>query len=238
MKAKPFKFKQFTVQQDRCAMKVGTDGVLLGAWAALDHNPTSILDIGAGTGLVALMLAQRSNASLIDALEIQEAAFEQCVSNFEASPWADRLYCYHASLQDFALEVDEKYDLIVSNPPFHIETPSSGDPARDQARQSLSLPFPELLQGVAQLLSPRGKFVVVLPYKEASAFIAAAEPLGLFPGRCLHVRGNARAEIKRSLLEFQFGATSCVYEKLVIEKERHVYTPEYVALTRDFYLKM
>ena len=238
MTAKPFKFKPFTVQQDRCAMKVGTDGVLLGARATLTHNPDSILDIGAGTGLVALMLAQRSGAVLIDALEVQEADFEQCVSNFEASPWADRLYCYHTSLQDFALEVEEQYELIVSNPPFHIETPSSGDQARDQARQSRSLPFSELLDGVTKLLSADGKFIVVLPYSSASEFRNMAEASGLFPSRCLNVRGNSKSEIKRSFLEFQFGRTSCVNEELVIEEERHVYTPDYIRLTRDFYLKM
>lgn len=238
MKAKPFKFKQFTVQQDRSAMKVGTDGVLLGAWATLAHNPDSILDIGAGSGLLALMLAQRSDATLIDALEIQVADFEQCVSNFEASPWADRLYCYHASLQDFALEVEEQYDLIVSNPPFHVETPSSGDPSRDKARQARSLPFSELLRGVSELLAPVGKFVVVLPYGQVSQFRVLAESSGLFPARLLQVRGNLDSEIKRCLIEFQFGKTSCEDEELVIELDRHVYTPEYIALTRDFYLKM
>ena len=238
MKAKPFRFKQFTVHQDRCAMKVGTDGVLLGAWASLAHRPASILDIGSGTGLVALMLAQRSNATLIDALEIQEADFEQCVSNFEASPWSDRLYCYHASLQDFALEVSDQYDLIVSNPPFHIETPSSGDPARDQARQSRSLPFAELLKGVVKLLSPDGKFCVVVPHKEANGLTTMAASLGLFPSRFLNVRGNIDSEIKRNFLEFQFAESSCVKEELVIEQARHVYTPEYIRLTQDFYLKM
>ncbi|MBT8179686.1 MAG: methyltransferase [Eudoraea sp.] len=238
MKARPFKFKQFTVHQDRCAMKVGTDGVLLGAWASVAHKPASILDIGAGTGLVGLMLAQRCNAELIDALEVEEVAFEQCVSNFEASPWADRLFCYHASLQDYVQEVEEQYDLIVSNPPFHIETPSSGDQARDQARQSQSLPFAELLKGVTKLLAPGGKFVVVIPHKQAPGFIALAEPMGLFPSKILQVRGNPGTEIKRSFLEFQFGENSCEYEELVIELARHVYTPEYINLTRDFYLKM
>ena len=238
MKAKPFRFKQFTIAQDRCAMKVGTDGVLLGAWATLAHEPASVLDVGAGTGLVALMIAQRSQSAFIDALEIQDAAFEQCVANFEASPWADRLFCYHCSLQEFVAEVEEQYDLIVSNPPFHTETPSSGDHARDQARQNASLPFSELLEGAKNLLARKGKFVVILPHSAATDFIGLAGEYGLYPSSILEVRGNPDAEIKRSLLEFQKTKTKSNVQELVIEISRHEYTPEYIQLTRDFYLKM
>ena len=142
---KPFKFKEFTIHQDQCAMKVGTDGVLLGAWASLANQPESILDIGAGTGLIALQLAQRSSAETIDAIELDDAAYEQCVANFEASPWGDRLFCYHAGFDEFVGEMDDKYDLIVSNPPFYAEDVTSGDTSRDTARQNSSLPFDELL---------------------------------------------------------------------------------------------
>lgn len=116
-----FQFKQFCVKQDQCAMKVGTDGVLLGAWTPLKTNPFSVLDIGAGTGLLSLMLAQRSFAEQIDALEIDESAYEQCVENFENSKWNDRLFCYHAAFDEFVAEMEseEQYDLIVSNPPFY-----------------------------------------------------------------------------------------------------------------------
>ena len=131
----PFKFKQFTIHQDQCAMKVGTDGVLLGAWATLDHEPYSILDIGTGTGLIALMLAQRSTAETIDAIEIETEAYEQCVGNFESSSWGDRLFCYHAGLDEFVEELEEQYDLIVSNPPFYSEDVTSGNSSRDKARQ-------------------------------------------------------------------------------------------------------
>ena len=119
--SKPFKFKEFSVNQDQCAMKIGTDAVLLGAWASLEANPFAILDIGAGTGVLGLMLAQRSHAEVIDAIEIDDDAYEQCVDNFELSPWADRLFCYHASLEEFAEEIDDEYDLIICNPPFYAE---------------------------------------------------------------------------------------------------------------------
>ncbi|MGB5435860.1 MAG: methyltransferase, partial [Maribacter sp.] len=151
---KPFKFKEFIIHQDRCAMKIGTDGVLLGAWTSLAGHPKSILDIGAGTGLLALMLAQRCGAETIDALEINADAYEQCVENFEASPWDDRLFCYHAGLDEFMDEIEDQYDLIVSNPPFFSEDVSSGDFARDTARQNQSLPFEALIEGVSMLLAP------------------------------------------------------------------------------------
>ena len=108
-----FKFKQFTVNQDQCAMKIGTDAVLLSAWASVTNNPFSVLDIGAGTGVLSLIVAQRCNAQLIDALEIDDKAYEQCVDNFEQSPWGDRLFCYHASLEEFTDEIEEEYDIKV-----------------------------------------------------------------------------------------------------------------------------
>ena len=237
-RSKPFKFKQFTIHQDRCAMKVGTDGVLLGAWTPLEHHPESILDIGAGTGLLSLMLAQRSSADVIDAIEIQDEAFEQCVENFEGSPWSDRLFAYHASLQEFAEEIGDKYELIISNPPYHSELQTSDEPNRNMARQNLFLPFQDLLEGVAKLLATNGKFAVVLPQKEVEAFTDIAASKNLYPGQILEVRGNPKSEVKRNLILFQFGHTECEYDELVIELERHEYTPAYIALTRDFYLKM
>ncbi len=235
---KPFKFKQFSIDQDRCAMKIGTDGVLLGAWTSLKNKPNSILDIGAGTGLLSLMLAQRSLAENIEALEIDEDAYEQCVANFEASPWADRLFCYHAGLDEFIEEIEEPYDLIISNPPFYIEAVSSGNSARDKARQNKSLPFDELLEGVSKLLAKDGLFTTIIPFKEEAHFLKLADEFKLFPQKILRVKGNATTLIKRSLLSFSFKKSEVVINELIIELERHQYTEEYRALTKDFYLKM
>lgn len=233
-----FCFKKFKIDQERCAMKIGTDGVLLGAWTNVDFEPQSILDIGAGTGVLSLMLAQRCDAPTIDALEIDENAYEQCVENFEASPWGDRLYCYHAGLDEFVDEVDEVYDLIISNPPFYSETVSSGNTSRDLARQNDTLPFTELVESVSKLLSDRGTFSVIIPYKETEEFIALANTSGLYVWRICSVRGHSDAPLKRSLIEFSRTKADAIVETLTIEKERHEYTEAYVALTKDFYLKM
>lgn len=219
-------------------MKIGTDGVLLGAWTDLEQDSESMLDIGAGTGLIALMMGQRSAAETIDAIEIDADAYEQCVENFENSPWGDRLYCYHAGLDEFVDEMDEPYDLILCNPPFYTENVPSGSPQRDQARQNNFLPFDELLKGVTGLLASNGSFATIIPFKEESEFIRMAAALGLFPKRRLHVKGNPTADFKRSLLQFTRQEQTCIVNELVIEKERHTYTADYIQLTKDFYLKM
>ncbi len=234
----PFQFKEFTVAQDRCAMKIGTDGVLLGAWVSLTYAPNSIVDIGAGTGVIALQLAQRSPAETIDAIEIDDDAYEQCSENFENSPWGDRLFCYHASIQEFVSEIDETYDLIVSNPPFYSEDYQSDIPERNIARFADALPFQHLIVCAAHLLNDDGKFAVVLPKKEESTFIELAAEYGLFPNRICYMKGTSTSEVKRCLMEFSFHKKEVVFENLTIEIERHQYTPEYVELVKDFYLKM
>lgn len=235
---KPFQFKEFTVYQDRCAMKVGTDGVLLGAWTSLDHQPETILDVGSGTGLIALQLAQRSVAETIDAIELDENAYEQCVANFEGSPWADRLFCYHAGFDEFVDEIEDQYDLIVSNPPFYSEEVASGDVSRDQARQNSSLPFDELMEGVAKLLSEHGRFSVIVPFKEEGNMLDMASRNQLYPQRITRVKGNAQVEYKRSLMVFGFEKMEAQMDELIIETERHQYTDAYIKLTEAFYLKM
>lgn len=237
---KAFQFKQFSIEQDKCAMKIGTDGVLLGGWASLSHRPDSILDIGTGTGIIALMLAQRSEAETVDALEIDENAFEQAVENFERSDWGDRLFCYHASFDEFVAEMqdEEKYDLIISNPPFYSEDYLSTNPQRDQARFTTSLPFPELLEGVAKLLAEKGKFNVIIPKKEEENFLSIAEKYKLFPVRITEVRGNPDSPVKRSLLELGFENSGIEKGELIIGSSRHNFTREYKELVKDFYLKM
>ncbi len=236
-----FTFKQFTINQDRCAMKVGTDGVLLGAWTPLINNPYNVLDIGAGTGLIALMIAQRCNAEQIDAIEIDEEAYEQCVENFEASPWNDRLFCFHADLNEYTEELfeeEEEYDLIISNPPFYSENYSSGNEKRDQARFQEALPFDELIESAQALLSDNGIFSVIIPFKEEENFIALAKSVNLFPLKITRVKGTPSSEIKRSLLAFCRLEQNPLIDELIIEIERHNYTEEYKNLTKDFYIKM
>jgi tRNA1Val (adenine37-N6)-methyltransferase len=233
-----FKFKQFTINQDQCAMKIGTDAVLLGAWASLKKNPFSILDIGSGTGVLGLMIAQRSDAKTIDAIEIDDNAYEQCVENFENSPWSDRLFCYHASLEEFTDEIDDNYDLIISNPPFYSEDYKTDNSQRDLARFTDAMPFNHLLESVSKLLSKKGIFSVIIPFKEEVKFIELTSKVGLFPNMILHVRGNQSSEIKRSLLEFSFSEREIKKTTLIIETQRHHYTEDYINLTKDFYLKM
>ncbi|MEO2063977.1 MAG: methyltransferase [Christiangramia sp.] len=240
MSSKPFQFKQFTVQQDRCAMKIGTDGVLLGAWASIDHSPGSILDIGAGTGIISLMLAQRSEAFQIDAIEIEENAYEQAVENFEASDWGDRLFCYHADFDEFVEEMqdEEQYDLIISNPPFYSEDYKSGDQNRDQARFADALPLSELIPGTSLLLSENGHFDIIIPFSEEEYAIQIAQNSGLFPRKITRVKGNSEAPIKRSLISFQKANTTPEIDELIIEISRHHYTEDYKNLVQDFYLKL
>ena len=156
-------------------MKVGTDAVLLGAWCSLSLYPDAILDIGAGTGIISLMLAQRSDAMTIDAVEIDEQAHEQCVENFELSEWGDRLFCYSASFNAFVdemIEEEEQYDLIVSNPPFYSDAFETENEARNKARFTSSLSFESLISGAAKLLSESGIFSVIIPFKEESILLS------------------------------------------------------------------
>lgn len=234
-----FQFKQFSVKQDRCGMKIGTDGVLLGAWTPIPENAFSVLDIGAGTGIIALMIAQRSFAEQIDALEIDEEAYEQAVDNFENSPWSDRLFCFHAGLDEFVEEPEDEYDLIISNPPFYTENYKSENEQRDLARFVDALPFEDLIEAADLLLSEKGIFSVIIPYKEEERFIALAKDFDLFPAKITRVKGTPTTEIKRSLLAFRRDLTENLpIDELTIETSRHIYTEEYINLTKDFYLKM
>lgn len=234
-----FSFKKFSVKQDKCAMKVGTDSVMLGAWCPIENNPKSILDIGAGTGILALMLAQRTQAQQIDAVEIDEDAYEQCVENFENSPWSDRLFCYHAGLDELVQDPEDEYDLIISNPPFYSEDFKTDNPQRDLARFQDALPFEDLVEAAALLLSENGLFAVVIPNKEEERLIDLCAEFELYPVKVTRVKGSHTTPIVRSLLAFKrYELSVLTADELVVEINRHEYTDDYINLTKDFYLKM
>jgi tRNA1Val (adenine37-N6)-methyltransferase len=243
-----FKFKEFSIAQDRCAQKIGTDGVLLGSWTLPKEEPHSVLDVGTGTGIIALMMAQRFPQAHIEALEIETDSYEQATENFENSPWGDRLFCFHAAFQEFYEEVEERYDLIISNPPFYdagsIKNSDQMDPKRQQARFDDALPFEELVYGVYRLLENDGTFACVVPKDREDRLLEITAHFQLDPVRTTYVRGTQDSSIKRCLLEFRFResvtANNIVHkiEHLVIEKSRHDYTDVYKSLTKDFYLRM
>lgn len=255
-----FRFKQFAVIQEQSAMKVGTDGVLLGAWVSLsdEEPPGRILDIGTGTGVIALMMAQRtetlSGTSVVDAVEADIPAGEEAALNFAASPWAGRLRVYVMPIQQYAAAYDkaEKYDLIVSNPPYFMAgtdfrrgfdtsaAASQPDPARVAARHAEMLPYDDLIGAVLALLRPDGRFAAIFPYREAGIFIAKAAARGLFVRRLLEVRGAPHKPVKRVAVELSLhrpAREEVVHETLCIEDGQGNFTEAYRGLTRDFYLK-
>lgn len=216
-------------------MKVGTDGVLLGAWSDVE-NAQSVLDIGTGTGLLALMAAQRNSHAYIDAIEIEPYAAREAQENVNASPWQARIRVYQESL--FSFLPDKKYDCILCNPPFFTNSTKNPEPGRTLARHCDSLPHAKLLQQVKILLETTGKFSVVLPYNQADSFIHLAAELSLYPQKITQVLPNPGKPPKRVLLELSSTPVQPFVEELVVELSRHHYSQEYIQLTRDFYLKM
>lgn len=230
-----FVFKQFKITQDKCAMKVGTDAVLLGSWVNTS-NANSILDIGTGTGIIALMLAQRSNAK-IDAIDIDTNAFVQASENVEACKWKEHIHVHHISLQQFVLQTDHKYDLIVSNPPYFIDSSKALEESRSNARHTDQLPYDALLKGVLTLLHPNGKFYVILPTKESEQFRDLAEQNKLFLTKLTRVITRTDKPEKRWLMRFEFTRKSFSEDSITIEEdERHSYTEAYKELTKEYYL--
>lgn len=230
-----FRFKQFTVHHDRSSLKVGTDAVLLGAWADVE-NTKHILDIGTGSGVIALMLAQRSSAQ-IDAIDIDEESSKQAHENFSESPWSDRLSVHNISLKDFAAATKSKYDLIVSNPPYFTSSYKPAHPQRFTARHNDQLPINELAENTMKLLNSTGKFCVILPVKEAGFLTAALRSLGLFPEKELWVYSFTGKEVFRKLILFGRNETTCQIEELTIETgPGQGYSKEYIELTKPYYL--
>ena len=234
----PFRFKQFTVHHDRCAMKIGTDAILLGAWAAATEEPKRILDIGTGSGIIALMLAQRFPAANVTAVEINSAACEQARGNFAAAPFCDRLTLKHCAVQDFRPQ--DPYDLVVCNPPWFQKSFKPPDAARTMARHSDSLSLEELGTAASRLLSPDGVLNVILPLEQALTFTAIAIENDLHCQRMCEVRPTPTSMPKRRLLEFSSCAPKqdlCTQE-IVVEVERHQYSDAYSKLAKEFLLKL
>ena len=248
-----FSFKQFTIHQDKCAMKVGTDGVLLGVLAPVLPtdmmvasssgcvNSYKILDIGTGTGLVAIMLAQRTGGKAqISAVEIDADAAEQAKDNVSKTPW--QIDVYNKSIQDFSCEWAAKYDLIVSNPPFFINSLKAPEKSRNTARHTDTLSFEDLALSVEKLLAEQGRFTVIIPYSSEQDYIKIAEGKSLATEAIVRVIPKVGKEAKRSVITFSKAENSvnCNINvtELVIETEtRHCYSEEFKRLTADFYLK-
>ena len=230
-----FAFKQFTVRHDRCAMKVGTDGVLLGAWTDLSHS-RRILDIGTGTGLIALMLAQRCMDARITAIDLDSAAVEQAQENIQASPWKDRIEALQQDICTY--HPNGTFDTIVSNPPYFIDSLKCPDGQRSTARHTDTLDADRLIGKVSELLTSDGRFSIILPAEQTEDLIRVASENGLHPSRQTWVITRPGLSPKRILMEFRKTPVTLQPDELVIELERHVYSEEYIALTQEFYLKM
>lgn len=231
-----FKFKRFTVYHDLCAMKVGTDGVLLGAWTNVTKGE-KVLDIGTGTGLIALMLAQRNDKLHIDAIDIDHNAIEQAKENIKHSPFSDQIQAFESSLQYFR-ESGQQYDLIVSNPPFFVESLKSPCKERTLARHTDSLSLEELLGISSALLTSKGKLCIIYPFDHKETLFFISKKSGLYPSRITNVYPTPASLPKRVLIEFSKTELPLIETNLIIEKERHVYSDEFTELVRDFYLKM
>ena len=235
-----FRFKQFVVRQGGASMKVGVDSVLLGAWIDTNHV-SRILDVGTGTGLLALMMAQRYPEALIDAVEIDKDACLQAVENVENSIWRNRIQVICTDFADYVEDCTSRYDMIISNPPYFTASLKPQDKKRDIARHNDSLPHSLLLAGSAKLLSPAGVLAVVLPPAEALTFIGKALSCNLFVKRTLHVQTVPSKPVYRMLVELSptpFQAIEINTEnRICIEKaDRTDYTDAYKQLTKDFYL--
>jgi tRNA1Val (adenine37-N6)-methyltransferase len=236
--SKPFTFKKFKIHQDKCAMKVGTDGVLLGAWANTE-GVNSILDIGTGTGVIAIMLAQKTAAKdvLVHAVEIDEVAVEQARNNMSDSPFAVQLAVFHDSIQEFAKKQTQKYDLIVSNPPFFTGGTLSSNGDKTNVRHTVKLPHGDLLNATRELLNKKGRFCVILPLIEGLRFIEIARTYGFYLTSRADVRPKQDKGIERLLLQFELSNRTFAHEELVIQNSRDErdYTEGYRELTKDFY---
>lgn len=232
-----FQFKQFGVTQKRSAMKVGTDGVLLGAWTPLEAEVETVLDVGTGTGLIALMVAQRCPKAKVYGVESDKDAFEEACLNFLASPWGSRLYAINESFQQFASDVDIKFDWIVCNPPFFLDALRSRDLKKNMARHHDALSHQSILQGSESLLKPLGQLGLILPVKEYDFFRMKAARMGWFEQNRAMVKTLPEKPVKRVLSVWALQPNhQRQQEEIVLEERHHLYTPRFKSLTSLFYL--
>jgi len=220
-------------------MKVGTDGVLLGAWSDTT-GVGSILDVGTGTGLIAIMLAQRAPEAVIHAVEIDEIACGQAVENMQNSPWATRLICFNTAIQDFAKQHGHEYDLIVSNPPFFSGGTFSSSQDKTSVRHTVKLPHGDLLSAVRSLLSQNGRFCAILPQMEGLRFREMAGNYGIYCSKMVEVLPKVGKPVERLLLQFERSIKPIEKSQLVISEGDgpNEWTPDYRALTGEYYLKI
>lgn len=232
-----FQFKQFTVWHDKCAMKVGTDGVLLGAWVNLSDS-CKILDVGTGTGLISLMMAQRCTA-MIDAIDIDEDACRQAADNVAASPFAKRIELFHRPICTFAAETEQRYDLIVSNPPYFVNSLKCPDKKRQTARHTDTLPLCDLLHDSRRLLTSNGRLALILPYEQRERLLELSQEASFHLMRETDVCPTPQSQPKRVLVELSAQPVEQPeVNQLTLEQERHHYSEEFQAMVRDFYLKL
>lgn len=231
-----FYFKQFSISHD-FGMKIGTDAVLLGAWTPIKNVQTA-LDLGTGTGIIALMLAQRGTPKIVG-IDIDTPSVEEAKHNVKCSPWHEKIdirqgdFCNKTFIRQLGT-----FDLIVSNPPFFIHSMKSPFGNRNTARHSESLPFEVLIHHALQILNPAGKLCVILPYHEATIFTKLAVAQNLFPETICNIRPYPTASPNRQMIAFQKKSVTPIYETLCIRNENRSYSDEYKSFTKDFYLNL
>lgn len=230
--SKPFQFKQFTIHQDNCGMPVSTDGVLLGAWANLKGK---VLDIGAGTGLLSLMAAQRDPNIAITGIELEVGAYTTAQKNIVNSPWKDRIKLLHQDILSF--DSPSSFNTIICNPPYFVSGETAQNKARADARHTQSLTHASLLKVCYDLLTNEGRASFILPFDEGKTFIELAKQQGFHLTRSTHVHTTERKPCQRLLIQISKLAAPLESKNLVIS-EGSVYTSEFISLTKDFYLKM
>ncbi|MEO1052816.1 MAG: methyltransferase [Bacteroidota bacterium] len=234
-----FRFKQFTLEQHQKVFKVGTDGILLGAWADT-LRASNVLDVGTGTGLIASMIAQKTpETTTITGIDPNESAFLLASENIANSPWKNRLRILHTTLSDFTINYTSKFDLIVSNPPYFNAGILPEKQESKQSRHTISLSHEGLIKDSKSILSENGSLSLILPYAEGQEFIRMALKQNLHLHRLTEVRSRPQTSVERLLMSFSTHAWPLVQNELVIyDQESGSYSDEYVELTKDFYLNM